>query len=223
MAIYFADGDYTAANFLIQQVGVVDIWLTGLIAGLSALLMIAMLYIIIEGWSKIRHHNWPVVIGLGLLTGIGIGVIPAAYLVGWIGGVILSHLVFRPLLKSKLEKVNKKRVSTYAANLREGIIRTYVGIVAILALYTAISTYPASLISILSMTNHSKLYTYILTTKDNYYIADDSKTNKILYINKSKVEDISLCSVNSGFLSDSLAHLINKNNALVSACPKGID
>jgi len=210
--ILFTAGNVQATNYLVSRVGIINIWLNGLIVGLSIIalsgLMIGLFVLL-----RIRKNKTKVAwLWTGVLAFFAFLIVPIGGLIAVIAGVSISEVRMWYRRKTgRLQKRTKSEMNDDDRFMASGVL--------IVTVVYALASYPMTLNTILEKSGGSSEHVKILADKEDEVIVISGDSHRIETIKKSVIEDQTVCHTQE-FLSSSIRSVIrdNSESEIVEKC-----
>lgn len=203
-ALIFTNGQIEITNFIIQEVGIIPMWIGAVVTLTNAMLQTGILLLLISTKGDVASKT-------GWVTSIAIftmlwWVIPLMFIV-----VIIATLLFIYIQKRRLAKMDHKDLSTYKNN--------YIFIVVTSLLLLGISNFPRYPSSIIVLNDDSKSVVTKIANKDKYILVSEGRAKKLKQIRQEDIKSETLCQKKQSFLSYSLNDNLMPENRTLPTCP----
>lgn len=183
MAMYFSRGNMALANYLIQEVGIFQIWSSALVLVAFSLLQVALVLLVFSTERQQQLEKYVGGVGRTLVIALSFVIVPLITFLGPVIGNLFGWMTikFTP-------KLAKKIATNAQANYRKMYI-----VIATVVLYLGIIAYPLIPPSELTLKDNKKQTVIVLSHKDNGYLVMDTKTRGLSKIQQEDVTNEKIC------------------------------
>jgi len=183
MAMYFSHGNMALANYLIQEVGIFQIWSSALVLVAFTVVQVGLIVLVFSPARQRKIEKYVGNVGTILIMALSFVIVPLVTFLGPVIGYLFgwATIKFTPKIASKIK-----------ANAKTSFRKMYV-ILAVVVLYIGIVSYPLIPPSELSLKDNSKQTVIVLSHKNNEYLVMDTTSRGISKIRDDAVKSEKLC------------------------------
>jgi len=204
-AIYFAQGDTRLANLIINELGIVSIWTSGLISLTFALVL--TLFSLLVAYTRgdlVKLVGWPI----GILIWIfAWGILPIGVFIAIAIGITVGLIA---------AKIANKRGSRL--RIKRQVFITMGITYAAFYLFTAVATFPLLPTSkIVTQNNDSRIVTVIDRNNESLLLVSQ-KPYKLEKMDSTQIKSETICREKRSWFSKPLSNLIVKDYGILPNC-----
>lgn len=204
MVIYYTRGDLYMANTVLQEVGIVQIWSTGILSLVYLILQMVLVFIILNNYRNTQEKSWLKVVLTGFLGGIALVILPWFVFIAALLGVIVGWAI----LKFK----KPTNTQSHAAS------RIIFICIAFTCLYTSLTSYPQVAATKVTLINNKTHVVSVLARKESYFFVENHKTHELQYIDVKDIKSIETCHDKYSPRNQTLASFITRRQDLALGC-----